>query len=207
MRIAVTMRIVDAVGYAEPRDALAQDWGRFLAAALPGAAWMPLPNIGETSVGLAEQWQIDRIIFSGGNDLGERPLRDATERALIAWARMRNIPVFGVCRGLQLLQEVSGGTLAPVSGHAGTRHSLRLVGTSALGTEGNRLDVNSFHNWCIQEPASGLRVLAVDSEGNAEAMVHRTLPLGGLLWHPEREPKYALTDIAFIRHLFCGETP
>ena len=66
--------------YAQARDALAHDWAVFLAAALPGVAWMQLPNLGgEHIVPYCEQWEIDRLILSGGEDIGVSALRDQTE--------------------------------------------------------------------------------------------------------------------------------
>ncbi len=47
LRLGLTMRVVEASGYYEPRDALAHDWQHCLQRILPGACWMPIPNIGE----------------------------------------------------------------------------------------------------------------------------------------------------------------
>lgn len=198
MRIAITMRVVDADEYDEPRDALAQDWTGFMAEAFPDHAWMPFPNVGSDAVALAQKWNIDAIILSGGNDLGEKPLRDITEKALLAWALENEKPVFGVCRGLQLLQEYFGGQLAPCQGHAGTRHSVKVAGSG--------MDVNSYHNWCIPEAAPGLEPLAFDQDGNIEAMVHEHHPVAGVLWHPEREANCAETDITLMRQVLIGDS-
>ncbi len=46
MRIGVSMRVMAAAGYSEDRDALAQIWAPFLAVALPGALWLPVPTLG-----------------------------------------------------------------------------------------------------------------------------------------------------------------
>lgn len=196
MRIAITMRIVDAEGYDEPRDALAQDWTGFMAEVFPGDNWMPFPNVGADAAELASAWDIDAIILSGGNDLGERPLRDATEKTLLTWALANDKPVFGVCRGLQVIQDFFGGNLAPCEGHVGTRHSVRVAGSG--------MDVNSFHNWCIPEAAPGLEVLAKDRQGHIEALVHESKPVAGVMWHPEREAICTETDTTLMRHVLIG---
>nr|MBP6802004.1 gamma-glutamyl-gamma-aminobutyrate hydrolase family protein [Zoogloea sp.] len=118
MRIGVTSRIVEAQGYREARDALAHDWAVFLAAALPGVAWMQLPNLGgEHIVPYCEQWEIDRLILSGGEDIGVSALRDQTELRLLDWAEVRGVPVLGICRGMQLIAHRAGTGLIPVAAH------------------------------------------------------------------------------------------
>ncbi len=206
MRIAITMRIVDAEGYDEPRDALAQDWAGFMSATLPDAAWMPFPNVGVEAVSLATAWDLDGIILSGGNDLGEKPLRDTTEKALLTWAITHGKPVFGVCRGLQLIQDYFGGSLVPCEGHAGTRHEVKVPRTCQLGKVGSFMDVNSYHNWAIDTPASELEGMAVDPYGNTEAMIHNKHAVAGVMWHPERESNYAEYDMTLIQRFFNGDT-
>lgn len=197
MRIAITMRVVETQEYDEPRDALAQDWADFMAVALPGVAWMPFPNIGENAIALAESWGIEGVILSGGNDLSEKPLRDATERALLQWAIANDKPVFGVCRGLQLIQNYFGGSLEPCKGHAATRHSV-IMGDSGM-------NVNSYHNWCIPQAAPGLEVIAKDADGNIEAVAHESHAIAGVMWHPEREPQCKEIDTLLMQQLFMGD--
>ena len=200
-RLGVTMRRmrVDYPGGAhEMRDALAEDWGRFLAEALPGAVWLPLPNLGEQTVAMARALGLTGLICSGGEDWGVSSRRDATERALLDWARSERLPVLGVCRGAQVICRLEGGVeLAPVSGHAGTRHTVRLA-------DGSRREVNSFHAKGI--PAAGFpsqfRVEATTEDGLwVEAFRHVALPWAGLVWHPEREKDIAVDDYIFMRNL------
>lgn len=81
MKIGVSTRIVAAQGYSEDRDALAQVWGSFLATALPDALWLPIPNLGaDRTVQYCADWGLDRLILSGGDDIGITPLRDVTEK-------------------------------------------------------------------------------------------------------------------------------
>ena len=95
-RIGITMRMVDAEGYNEPRDALAQDWGAFMGQVLPEALWMPVPNMGKDIIRYFSDWNLDGLILSGGNDLGSEVLRDLTEEALLQHALSRSLPVLGV---------------------------------------------------------------------------------------------------------------
>lgn len=194
MKIAVTTRIVRANGYFEDRDALAQTWGRFLANALPDAKWMLLPNLGPArTVPYCQEWGIDRLILSGGNDIGTVPLRDATELSLLVWAEQQKIPALGICRGMQLMAHHAGMGLTPINGHVSTRHALH----------GMRNDtVNSFHRLGLIDCPNGYEVLAKSGDGCIEAIRHSVLPWEGWMWHPEREPEAGPKDIEAIRKIF-----
>ncbi len=195
MKIGVTTRVVSANGYSENRDALAQVWGHFLAQALPNAIWMSLPNLGPTEiVPYCQSWGIDRLIFSGGDDIGTVPLRDATELSLLTWSAQQKIPALGICRGMQLMAYRSGIRVTPIKGHAATRHALH----------GTRDDiVNSFHNLCLAECPDGYEVLAQSEDGCIEAIRHTILPWEGWMWHPEREVVFASRDIERLKDLFA----
>lgn len=189
-RIGITMRVVEAEGYREPRDALAQDWGTFMAKALPDASWMPLPNLGAETVALAESWELNGLIFSGGNDLGQSPKRDETEEALLSWAQDKNVPAFGVCRGLQLFARHLGSAVSLCSEHSGRAHEVTLTSDSHLGTfGGHTLTVNSYHNQCVKKVDLGADaiVLAEASDGSVEALRGQNENFLAVMWHPERQ--------------------
>jgi putative glutamine amidotransferase len=195
LRIGLTMRVMQAPGYDEPRDALAQNWAAFLQAAFPqGAAWLPVPNLGAAAVrSYCEAWDLNRLILTGGEDPGVAPLRDETERALLAWARERRLPVLGVCRGMQMMTLAAGGALKPVAGHVRTRHALQgpLAG-----------EANSFHAFSPAGCPPAYRVLASAEDGEIEAIGHERLPWFGWMWHPEREPSPRAADLARLREIF-----
>lgn len=195
IRIGLTMRITSAPNYAEPRDAIAQDWAAFLAAALPEASWLPLPNLGRERIrAYCESWGVNRLILTGGDDIGATPLRDETEQALLEWASEACLPVLGVCRGLQLMAVRAGCPLIPVRGHAGTRHP--VTGLIAK-------DVNSFHTYAPQACPAGFEVLASAPDGAIEAMRRTGKPWEAWMWHPEREPApFDPTDRLRLRKLF-----
>lgn len=207
LRIAVTMREANAQGYDEKRDALARNWYDFLDAALPEAAWLPFPNVGEDRVArLCEQWEINALILTGGEDIGTVPVRDATERALLARAHARDWPVLGICRGLQLLWSAAGGELQTVTGHVATRHPVRFDG---LGI-GATWEVNSYHGNGLRPRDDGgapapLSVLARAADGTIEGVHQPGRRVAAIMWHPEREAVPAAGDIRLIRTLFGVE--
>lgn len=195
MRIGVTSRIVQASGYHEPRDALAHDWADFLGAVMPGAQWMPIPNVGEARiVSFCEAWGIDGLILSGGEDIGTSPQRDETEACLLDWAEQNSLPVLGICRGMQFLARRAGVGLVPVDGHVASRHAIAGDCPSV---------VNSFHRLGLTSCPPDYRVTARAEDGAIEAIAHLRLRWEGWMWHPERTAVPAAMDIEGIRRVFA----
>ena len=80
-RIGLTMRSASAESYGEERDAIARDWYSFLASAVPELEWVLLPSLGAESARYARRLGVDRLILSGGNDLGCAAVRSSAIRA------------------------------------------------------------------------------------------------------------------------------
>jgi putative glutamine amidotransferase len=194
LRIGVTMRVLEAQGYHEPRDALAQDWSNFLSMALPDAAWLPLPNLGANKArAYCEKWNINRLILTGGEDIGLSTIRDETEQDLLIWAKERAVPVLGICRGMQMMAVWAAVALKSVAGHVNTRHIL----------QGDFVyEVNSFHNYGLAECPWGFEVTARAEDGEIEAIRNTALHWEGWMWHPEREKPFQPADIDRLRKLF-----
>lgn len=196
--VAVSQRVDVWPDRDERRDALDQRLALWLARA--GCLALPVPN------GLADddlgRWLAalvpGGVLLSGGNDIGEAPERDATERALLTHAEATRLPALGLCRGLQMMTVWAGGTLAPVAGHVRARHRLDT------GTDGWPGEVNSYHGWAPAACPPGFVVAARSvSDGAIEAIRHEVLPWEGWMWHPERErPDFTEADTARARRLF-----
>ncbi len=203
-RLGVTMRVSEDEIHGEVRDALARDWAGFLAAALPGWQWLPIPNLGAAAAVYAQAWQLDALIFSGGGDVGRDARRDDTEAALLGWARRCNLPVFGVCRGFQAIQVALGGSLAPCEHHVGRRHPVRLLALPELDVEPSLEEVNSVHRFGIrcEALAEGLQPFAVTADGWVEGATAVQGRLAGVMWHPEREQPSQQRDVRILRRLF-----
>ena len=102
--VGITQRREPVPGYGEHRAELDERWPVLLRKC--GMLAVPLPNQASIAVEMASSLALPALIFSGGGNLaghGGDIARDETERALLAWAIEHNIPVLGVCRGMQLI--------------------------------------------------------------------------------------------------------
>lgn len=205
-RIGITMRVVDAEGYSEPRDALALDWASYMEFALPGVHWMPVPNLGKGIVEFTDAWQLDGLILSGGNDIGENSLRDTTERLLLEDFIGNGKPVLGICRGLQLLQTNLGGKLKKCDEvtHVAAQHEVNITEDPSGAHWAGKRQVNSFHRYGIRVPdlQPSLQALATTHDDWVEAARLENSAVLGLMWHPERDVQYSLKDRGMIQWLF-----
>ena len=210
-RVGISLRITEAQNYQETRDSLSQEWVPLL----EKLSFQPvlLPNNLSNIPDFITEMDIDSIILSGGDDMGKHPLRDKTEKQIIEFAIKSRIPIFGVCRGMQILNNYFNGSLNHNSrNHVGTRHLLNLMNKKFVENLGmDSIDVNSFHNNIINEKDLGnnLNAFAIFEEDKTiEGFFHNDLPIVGVMWHPERDSnpvnevllKKTLIDKAFWRN-------
>jgi len=210
MRIAITQRIIENQSYPETRDGLAADWGDWIDGAAPGAIMVPVPNRGDRATEWWTEIRPDALILSGGNDWGEAPARDDTERRLLDAARQAGTPVFAVCRGLQAVNACFGGGIVDdVAARTGVAHVAQTHGidldkspVSALAGSPT-LIVNSFHDQgvMIDGVAPGFQVFAAAKDGIVEGMFHQSEPIVAIQWHPERTSPSAAFDVALFQAL------
>jgi putative glutamine amidotransferase len=123
-------------------------------------------------------------------------LRDQVEFALLKAYLDAGKPVFGICRGLQLINIYFGGSLhqdiAEGSMHDNGKsyyitHRLTAEADSIVGAAyGTTLSVNSAHHQAIKRLGDGLRPTAFWEGKYIEAFEHVSLPLFAVQWHPER---------------------
>jgi N5-(cytidine 5'-diphosphoramidyl)-L-glutamine hydrolase len=194
--VAITQRVTVVPEYGERRDCLDQAWPRFIAAC--GLLPLPLPNVIEVSLAMCGGSDVAGLVLTGGNDLaalgGDAPERDATENALIDAAESRGLPVLGVCRGMQLIQQRCAVPLQRVEGHVTQRQVIQI--------EGQPTEVNSYHRFAARESRAPLDVWAVAADGVVKAIRHTARPTTGIMWHPERNTPFAANDVALFRRVF-----
>jgi putative glutamine amidotransferase len=169
----------------------------------------PDPSIDDPS-----EWieLLDGLILAGGADYGENPERDAFEIALGLAALDADLPLLGVCRGMQLMNLARGGTLIEhlpdVLGHEDHRlvpgafgdHDVRLVEGSLAARAAGELThaTKSHHHQGVDAIGEGFEVTGwatVDELPEALEDPSRRFALG-VQWHPEADP--AAREIAAL---------
>ncbi len=170
---------------------------------------------------------IDGLLLSGGKDIDPalygqplqeglgvevEPLRDALEIPLAGRALERDLPVLGICRGVQVLNVAAGGTLyqditlvglargshnqraaTPEPSEDAAVHEVAITPGSQLAEilEGSRVGVNTFHHQVIDRPAPRFTVVARSVEPRGDGVIEAVEVAGrsfaiGVQWHPER---------------------
>ncbi len=158
---------------------------------------------------------IDGLILTGGGDinpllLGEEPCqgigevstcRDVFELQLAKKVMAKNMPVLGICRGMQVLAAAGGGRLiqdiyslngdflchsqkAPRNEET---HLIEIKKDSFLSliTKETEIPVNSFHHQAVKECGENFIISAVAKDGIIEAIESRNKLFIGVQWHPE----------------------
>ncbi len=208
IKLGITQRIVEAIGYKEPRDALSQDWTLFLQKCLPEAAIIPLPNFRTDIIAFLDYLRFDVMIFSNGEDVGSSRLRDELEKRLLDYCLEARIPVLGVCRGLQFINTYFGGDLVRDikselnSEHVACEHNLNLIEKKYSELAGNNyLKTNSYHNQGVRKEAlaSELTPFAVSDDGLVEGFFGAENNILAIQWHPERGNLTVDFDVKMIR--------
>ena len=184
---------------------------------MAGGLPVMLPSVDDQDIGEEYLDVIDALLLSGGEDVctmvyGENPIkevdmfcpqRDSFEINLFTAALERNMPVLGICRGLQVMNTALGGTLYQdifvqcknVLGHFPRKlpvdtlyHTITIEDNSILaeifGTK--ELRVNSYHHQAVKDVAGDFKTTAFSTDNVIEGIEHRQKPfVVGVQWHPE----------------------
>lgn len=183
--VVLTMRVTSAPDYDERRDSISHDWIELIE--LWGMMPLLIPNSISDPAAYIRLLKPDAIILTGGDDLCPGSKRDSLEASLLNYALHNNLPVLGVCRGMQLINVLLGGKITPLEDHVDTYHKVTVKEPWA-GIFGQSIEVNSYHTSGVAEMslAPDLVEMAVDADGFIEAFCHKSKPLAAVMWHPER---------------------
>ncbi len=204
--IAITQRLVENNNYYEIRDALDIRWAEFL----DNLDYLPI--LLPTNYDFKKYFkliEIKGIILSGGNDLSiwsEDKLsqkRDIFEKEIIEFAIKEDIPILGVCRGMQIIADYFNSDFEKVKGHVGINHKIEVYNNSEFKVYLKKLDyVNSYHNYGIRKIPDGFILSAKSEDGVIEAIENKEQNIFCQMWHPERQNPFNENEMMIIKKLF-----
>ena len=189
MKIAISLRIQKLVEINEKRDILSHDWIKLF----NEYNFEPvlIPNNLKNLESFLDYHAIDGFILSCGDNIGDDHERDITEKTILKYAIEHTIPLFGVCRGLQVINNYFDGThlITTNKNHVKKNHNINLSGIVSEQLDLTERNVNSFHDNIINNDMLGkdLHPFAIsDSDQTVEGIFHSNFPILGVMWHPER---------------------
>ena len=191
LRIGISTRQTKYSKYNEMRDVISHDWIYFF----NELNFIPIliPNTLKNIPNFLDEMKLDGIVLSGGDNIGDFPERDQTENEIIEFSIKKNIPLIGICRGMQIINSFFGGTIKKnaTTDHVKNTHKILFLKNNFCKININSINVNSFHNNLINSEnlANDLESVAMaDIDDSIEAFCHKKYPIFGIMWHPERTP-------------------
>ena len=188
-RIGITMRTVYIAEFNEIRDSISHDWVKLISDCRHVPVFLPNNLMDYSSY--IKVMKIDAVVLTGGNDIGSSPCRDRAEEAIISYAHKIGIPIIGVCRGAQMLNNYFSGSLqrVDVNTHVSNAHDVEIHNEDFVKILGRTIRVNSFHKFGITSSGigEGLFCAGKTRDGIVELFYCKNKPLVGMMWHPERK--------------------
>ena len=205
-KIAITQRLILNEDYYELREALDVNWGRVFDALDFLPIVLPLEYNFEKYFDIVG---IDGILLTGGNDLNSfspskiSKRRDAFEKRLIEYAIANDVPLFGVCRGMQIIGEFFGADFTKVENQVAIEHSIMANTSSLYFNELNQINmVNSFHNYAINNLPDDFLISATNENKMIKAIEHRNYKIFAQMWHSERKKQFSQNELNLLRAFY-----
>ncbi|KPA14644.1 Peptidase C26 [Candidatus Magnetomorum sp. HK-1] len=206
--ILVSPLLVEIKEYGEIRDCIDIQWANFFNA----CALSPIIAQTNTPIHFYENLcKINGLLLIGGgnlsciskNDSCAR-IRDTKEEKLIQMALLNDIPVLGVCRGLQFIAHYFGMSLTRCKEHVKTIHPLKINKNKYFQSLCDKeILTNSYHEYCIKETNNEFSTVAYVKHNHViEAIEHKEKKIAGIMWHPERNDVFSSYDIELFKNFF-----
>jgi len=202
--IGITQRIHFIKEYNEYRDELDQRWSSLFTNI--GILQIILPNNSELFKSKAiDSLNLNGVILSGGElqennnyNIGLKN-RNEFENNLINYCIDNKIPIIGVCRGMQILNNFFGGKLEKIDNHVGKYHEINNLSNLPISNK-----VNSYHEFKLNrnELPENFEIIATDLDGEIESILDKKNNLLGIMWHPERNDPFDINDLKLFNEFF-----
>ena len=153
---------------------------------------------------------IDGILLTGGNDLNSlnpsdvSKQRDDFELKLIKYGIENNIPIFGVCRGMQIIAKYFECEFKKVSNQVAIKHKLIVNDKSRYKQYLDKINiVNAYHNYAVELINDDFIVSAWNEDKTIiKAIEHKKYKIFGQMWHSEREKPFNKNELDLIKGFF-----
>ena len=212
MLIGITAQKIKHPSYQEFGNYLNIKWYEF--AKRIGMKLIILNNL-EITNELIIKKKIGGIILSGGGNLSNNfpnihknkssknidIEREKIEKKLIEFSLKENIPLIGICRGMQAIGMFFGSKLLKVKNHINTRH--RLSYYCPITEKKILRHVSSYHayGFTVKSLSNAFEINAI-SDNVVEKMIHKKNKILCLMWHPEREKRFSKLDLDLFEKFF-----
>lgn len=168
----------------------------------------PLPNFVDNLNAWVDAISPDGILLSGGNTISDEVAvqRKNIELQLLDYATQNNIPVLGVCRGMQMIAHWQKIPLIETeTNHIAVRHSVKISPIFSIKNSFVE-NVNSYHKFMLKANDINLNkfdILATEeNDGCIEMIKHKQKNIFGIMWHPEREKNLKKFDKILVENVF-----
>ncbi len=213
LKVAVTQRTSTRKGQNQVYDSLDQSWTKFLNKC--NLFPVIIPNLVINFEDYLKD--VSGLILTGGGDFSNKIMklksgritnldpnfvsedRDDLELNLIEYCINNQIPILGVCRGMQMLNFFYGGNLKLVKGHSGCNQYLEILENQF------KFDnlVNSYHDFAVTFDTIGSDLIPLASSKNViKSLFHKKNRHLGIMWHPERNKPFSKNDIILFQNFF-----
>jgi|BEDMetMinimDraft_2_1075160.scaffolds.fasta_scaffold03432_3 gamma-glutamyl-gamma-aminobutyrate hydrolase PuuD len=168
-------------------------------------------------------WRYDGVLLPGGPDVDPKLYNqppsehlgsvdtelDTLELEIINVARTKGVPIFGICRGHQMINVALGGSLIQHVPEHDFHHKPRnflahpifirdLDSLLYEAAKRQEVLVNSLHHQVVDKVGGGMKIVALGADGSPEATEHESEPIFSVQFHPEE----LVGTRAWIRRLF-----
>ena len=217
IKIALSMRNADSISYDEKRDAISHDWIKLIT----NLNLIPvlIPNSLLDIQSYLNKIKPNILILTGGEDIivediycQEKNPRAFTENSLIEYAIRFDIPIIGICRGMQFINSY-------FNGYKNLNNSYSRIDDSHVNSI-HKIEIkndyyshklfktNSFHENILNDTdiAEILIPFAYCSkDGSVEGFYHPSFRIIGIQWHPERNHLFNLGDDELLLKILLEE--
>tara|TARA_B100001939_G_scaffold345043_1_gene360776 strand:+ start:955 stop:1569 length:615 start_codon:yes stop_codon:yes gene_type:complete len=168
---------------------------------------IPVPNNINFFKNYLSITEVSLIVLSGGGDIKLNKLskgpfdmqRELVEEFLIEYATKKNIPLLGICRGMQKILTITNKNLEFVVNKVKIKNEYQLKGfdNNKYIPKGTRLCFNNYSIKNSSEIEKSWKILNTDQNDNVLSVLNKKNNILCLMWHPERE----MSDYNFINSL------